>query len=358
MSTLTRYLNRMLLARFLAALLGLWAFAMLFDLLDVADELLAHGGGALEVLRYAALRTPSLLGELLPMAAVLAALFLMADLLRHSELPVIWGAGVSPGGVMRRLWPACLLLLALKLGNDDLAVPRTIDALRAWGVGDFKSAGPGLDVGRLWLRQGDAVLRLPVAGPATGGSDGFLAFRLGGDGNLVERVVAARARLEGGSWHLEGVTRQGVGNGSPIGKEAAALWPNRVAADRLAVLARPPQELGLLDLADIIRHDGYGVAVVQSQRTAFWHRLFGAFVPTLLVLLAAALATRFRRRGMIGPLFMKGLGAGFFYIIASGIAVALAEAGFVAPIVGTGLPALVLLAAVVLLSRRARRLPA
>ena len=50
--------------------------------------------------------------------------------------------------------------------------------------------------------------------------------------------------------------------------------------------------------------------------------------------------------------------AGFFYIIASGIAVALAEAGFVAPIVGTGLPALVLLAAVVLLSRRARRLPA
>ena len=351
MSVLTRYLCRSVLERFAASIIALWAFALLFDLLDVSEELMDGGVGAFA--RYVALRTPTLIAEVLPIAAVLGALFTFTELIRNSELPVIWAAGVSPGLIVRRLWPICLLLIAFKLVNDDVLVPRSVAALRSWGIGDFAPGGPGLDRGRLWLRQGDAIVRLPVLGD--GVANGFLALRLGKDGNLKERVEAERARLEGGDWRLDGVVRQ-VGGGR-IEREARAAWPNEVPRRRLALLARPPQELGIADLIALIRADGYGVTATGTWTTALVHRLAGAFLPAFLVLFVAGLATRFRRGGT-GALFAKGLAAAFLCIIASGVAVAFAEAGLVPPYLGPILPVLTLGLLVVLLPRRARRLRA
>ena len=113
------------------------------------------------------------------------------------------------------------------------------------------------------------------------------------------------------------------------------------------MVARPPQEIGLLDLVDIIRNDGYGVVATQGHESALFHRLFGATLPTLLVMLTFALARRSTRQGAISTLFMKGIGGGFVFVILNGLALALAEAGFLPPLAATAGPMLLLLALVV-----------
>jgi lipopolysaccharide export LptBFGC system permease protein LptF len=120
-------------------------------------------------------------------------------------------------------------------------------------------------------------------------------------------------------------------------------------------VARPPQEVALVDLFDIVRNDGYGVVTTQGHITAIYHRLFGSALPMLMIMLTFAYARRVTRQGGIAALFLKGIVTGFTFVILSGLTLALAEAGFIGPLVATAGPILLLAALVVLLPLKDER---
>jgi lipopolysaccharide export system permease protein len=346
MSVLTAYLNRMVLLRVTAAVIAISLFALVFDLLDASDDIIrTEGNVALAFGRYFALRLPSLVAEVLPFAALLGALFAAAELLRNSEFIVLWASGVSPLGIVRRLLPIGLAICALELANDELLVPPTIQELRAWEVGSFKSTLDGFVGNDIWMQHRGDFVRLPRLEPGATSASNVIILERDSVGNLVERLTAARAELLPGAWRLLDVQRATVGAGFTT--EPELVWENEIDLDRLRVVARPPQEIGLLDLVDIIRNDGYGVVATQGHESALFHRLFGATLPTLLVMLTFALARRSTRQGAISTLFMKGIGGGFVFVILNGLALALAEAGFLPPLAATAGPMLLLLALVV-----------
>jgi lipopolysaccharide export system permease protein len=346
MSVLTAYLNRMVLLRVTAAVIAISLFALVFDLLDASDDIIrTEGNVALAFGRYFALRLPSLVAEVLPFAALLGALFAAAELLRNSEFIVLWASGVSPLGIVRRLLPIGLAICALELANDELLVPPTIQELRAWEVGSFKSTLDGFVGNDIWMQHRGDFIRLPRLEPGATSASNVIILERDAVGNLVERLTAARAELLPGAWRLLDVQRATVGAGFTT--EPELVWENEIDLDRLRVVARPPQEIGLLDLVDIIRNDGYGVVATQGHESALFHRLFGATLPTLLVMLTFALARRSTRQGAISTLFMKGIGGGFVFVILNGLALALAEAGFLPPLAATAGPMLLLLALVV-----------
>lgn len=352
MSVLTAYLNRMVLLRVAAAVISISLFALVFDLLDASDDIIRTDGSVVLAFgRYLALRLPSLVAEILPFAALLGALFAAAELLRNSEFVVLWASGVSPLGIVRRLLPIGLAIIALKLANDELLVPPTVQELRAWEVGSFKSTLDGFVGDHIWMQHQGDFIRLPrLAADATSASD-VIIIRRDEVGNLVERLTARKAELLPGAWRLLDVQRARVGAGG-FTTEPLLVWKNAIDLDRIRVVSRPPQEIGMVDLVDIILNDGYGVVATQGHKSALYHRLFGATLPTLLVMLTFALARRSTRQGAIAALFMKGIGAGFVFVILNGLALALAEAGFLAPLAATAGPVLLLLALVVLLPLR------
>ncbi|MEZ5906333.1 MAG: LptF/LptG family permease [Geminicoccaceae bacterium] len=352
MSVLTAYLNRMVLLRVTAAVIAISLFALVFDLLDASDDIIRTDGNvALAFARYFALRLPSLVAEVLPFAALLGALFAAAELLRNSEFVVLWASGVSPLGIVRRLLPIGLAICAVELAVDELLVPPTIQELRAWEVGSFKSTLDGFVGDDIWMQHQGDFIRLPRLAPGATTASNVIILERDAVGNLVERLTAARAELLPGAWRLLDVQRARVGAGS-FTIEPELIWENDIDLDRLRVVARPPQEIGFLDLIDIIRNDGYGVVATQGHESALFHRLFSATLPTLLVMLTFALARRSTRQGAIATLFMKAIGAGFVFVILNGLALALAEAGFLPPLAATSGPMLLLLALVICLPLR------
>lgn len=347
MSVLTAYLNRLVLVRVAAALIAISLFALVFDLLDASDDLIrADGNVALAFARYFVLRLPSLVAEVLPFAALLGALFAAAELLRNSEFVVLWASGVSPLGSIRRLLPIGLAICALKLANDELLVPPTVQDLRAWQIGSFKSTLDGFVGDDIWMQHNGDFIRLPRLAPDATSASNVIILERDEVGNLVERLTARRVELLPGAWRLLDVQRARVGAGG-FTTEPELIWENAIDLDRLRVVSRPPQEIDLVDLVDIIRNDGYGVVATQGHKSALFHRLFGATLPTLLVMLTFALARRSTRQGAIATLFMKAIGAGFAFVILNGLALALAEAGFLPPLAATAGPVLLLLALVV-----------
>ena len=352
---LTLYLNRVVLVRVAVATIAVLLFALLFDLMDASDDLIRRDGGtAANFARYFALRFPSLLTEILPFAALLGALFAAAELMRNGELTIFWASGISPLGIVFRLLPICLLVLGVKLVNDDLLVPGTVNELRAWNVGYFKGGLEGFAGEHVWIDHERKFIRVPRLEPDQMDAADILILVRDERGNLVERISAARAVFTPGAWQLFEVERGRVGEGR-FSREPVWTFPNAIDVDRIRTVARPPQEVGLVDLVDIVRNDGYGVVTTQGHVSAIYHRLFGSALPMLMIMLTFAYARRVTRQGGVAGLFLKGIVTGFSFVILSGLMLALAEAGFIGPLVATAGPILLLAALVVLLPLKDER---
>ena len=330
MGTLPMYLNRMLLVRFIIIFITVAGFAVVLDLLDTGTRVLRHtDGGTLALARYALFRLPSLVTELLPLLALLASLVTMFELIRHRELVIIWGAGVSRGQVMLQLLPAALLLCCLKFAIDDVAIPRTVPLLRAMGLSELGRV-VGATEEHLWLRSGEDVIRIPSGTRSNEPIRDVLIFARDPQGRLIEEVRAATAEARAGHWLLHDVWRQPAS--AQRGSAVASLdYPVNVAVDKLATMTKLPRELGFITLAKVVLNDGYGVRSTESHRTWLHARAASSVMTILMLFVGVGLSHRFSRRGVALQLFGQGLSFGFLAMIGHGMCLAFGEVGLLQP---------------------------
>lgn len=332
MSVLGRYTSRMLLVRLAVVMASIGGFGLLFDLLENGDGVVRRAAGhATPLLYYSALRLPVILSEMLPLAALVAGILTVGDLLRHRELVIMWNGGVSQLGLIVRLIPVGLLLVGIKFGLDDLVNPRTTGELRAWGVGDYRRSSIAGGMGdAIWLKSGEDVVRIPKDAAARREIGQITIFRRDTDGLLLERLDAARAVPAEGGWRLLDVTRRAVGAGR-TDRLPELLWQGQVDLDEIALLAREPRELSMGQLSSIIANQGFAIRAIHPYVTWLHVRLASAVVPFFLVVLAFTLAGRFSRTGTLTPIFIRGIGIGFTFHVIEGLVVALGEVGLVDP---------------------------
>ena len=351
MNVLAIYLNRMFLVRFLVVLFGIIGFATVIDLIDVGSELVRAPEGTLAAgVRYFGLRLPIMLSELMPLAALIAGLLAVTDLLRHRELVVVWSIGVRPLTILAMLLPAGLALVVAKFAIDDLALPRAAGELRLWGIGDYRPR-PAEGGAFYWLRTGPDIVRLSADAIANGEVREVTIFRRGADGLLTERIDAASASDLNPGWRLHDVVRARVGERT-LERLPVFDWPGQIDVARVQLLARPPRELGLGQLREIVAAGGYGLRAQEPYLTWLHQRIAGAWLPMFLMMLAFALVQRFSRTASIAPVFMTAVAIGFTLLIAAGVASALGEVGLVRPAVAGWAPTLVLAALVLWLATR------
>lgn len=345
MKVLSAYLTRLLLARFALLLIALTALLLGLDLMVNANRLLSDEGSLISLARYAGLRLPIVVSDLIKVASLLAGLITFAGLIRHSELTAIWGAGVSQFGLVRRLLPAALLLGALQFAIDDVAVPASADALTEWGVGEYakqKQASSSKEF--TWIHAGTDVVRLRTAGIGSDSLTDFTIFQRDTEGNLLGRLDVAAARYVDGVWELSGITIT-EGDGQPRRFEATREWRIGLDPGSLAHLSTHPRHLSFDQTQRFAGGDGQGTWAPYLYRTWLYEKLSACLVPLLLLLLSAALAQQTQRHGHVELLFLFGAAIGFAFFIFNGITLAMGEVGLLPPLLAAGIP-LVVLAAV------------
>ncbi|MCS7267332.1 MAG: LptF/LptG family permease [Geminicoccaceae bacterium] len=331
MSRLSRYLNRVYFLRFSVVLLAVTGFAVLFDLLDVGPRVARRlPDTSWPLVRYAFVRLPSLVSELLPMVALVAGLFAVTDLLRFRELVAMWGAGVSRLGLVARLWPAMLVVAGLKFVVDDRLIPATFPTLRALGVAETRGGGPPRG-DALWVRLDGQILRLPADAAARKEPRDLLILRLDDQGRLIERLDVAEALPAPEAWLLRGVVRRPAGASAPE-YLPELLWPVRLDIEELATLSKPPRELSSSELVAVIAAAAYGVTSTEGHETWLHARIAGMLGIAAIVALPVTLVRRAGRAGATLTIFVRGLAIGFGYVIGNGILLALGELGLMPPV--------------------------
>lgn len=332
MSTLASYLMRLVLLRFLLLLVGLTSFLIALDLMVNANRILALDGGLESLLRYAWLRTPIVISDMIKIAALLAGLLSFATLIRYGELTAIWGSGVSQVGLFRRLLPVAVLLGVLQFVVDDLAVPASIDALNAWGVGDYDAPrNANNSSGITWIHVGDDIVRVPTANIAGDSLSGFAIFQRDPAGNLLARLDVASAHYRNGGWELSDITVTVSGNGAKH-HEARRDWPIRLDPDSLAHLSSHPRQLSFGQTLRFAGGDGQGTFAPYVYQTWLYEKLSACLVPLLMLFLSAALAQRTQRAGHVELIYLFGAIIGFAFFIFNGVALAMGEVGLLPPL--------------------------
>lgn len=340
MSVLNIYLARLFFMRLLMLLVGLSALIVVLDFLANADQVIeTEGGDVMALFRYAGLRLPGIVSDLVPFSVLLAALLTLAGLVRHNELVALRAAGLSQFRLLWAFLPAALLVAVPQFILDDQLVPETVRELRAWGVGDYGS-GDGGD-GVTWVREGDNIVRVRFVDGGRNVLVGVTIFHRDADGNLIERITAATARYEHGGWILEDVERLTIAE-NVTDTMSQLPWEGRLRPALFVSIATHPRELSFGEVKRFVDDDSFGNRPPYFYRTWFHKKMATPVASIFMILLAIPLAQRFQRQGGVALMLTVGIAFGFFYFIFDGLTLTIGEAGLLPPVLAAWAPTLTL----------------
>jgi lipopolysaccharide export system permease protein len=338
MSTLATYLMRLLIARFALLLIGMTMFLIGLDLMVNANSILAKEGDVAALGRYALLRSPTIVSDLIKIAALLAGLLTFASLIRHGELTAIWSTGVSHFGLFRRLLPVALLLGGVQFVVDDQAVPVSIDALNDWGVGKFERQRTANSAkGVTWLHVGQDIIRVPTANIGAASLSDFTIFERDAEGRLLARLDVASARYDGDTWALSDVSIRSS-DGGLVRHEARRDLRIGLTPKSLEHLSTHPRHLSFDEIRRFASGDGQGTWALYLYQTWLYEKLVACLVPMLMLFLSVALAQQSQRAGRTEVLFLGGIVIGFAFFIFNGVTLAMGEVGLLPPLIASSTP--------------------
>jgi lipopolysaccharide export system permease protein len=334
-SIIARYVTRLLLGRFALVLLGLAALMLLLEFLADSDQVIAASDHPVRALAlYMALRLPDLLGEVIPVAALLAGLLAFAELARHSELTALYAGGMSKATLAFALLPAVVLIAGFQFLIEDQARPAALQELRAWGVGDYQASD---EPDPIWLRRGADIVRIEAIDAGQAELRGVTIFRRDADGNLVAKIDALRAVFDGGSWTLYDVIRSELASASVVRLERTS-WTADVAPGDLDILVTNPAEMPLRELLRVVGHPELGSQPAYRYATWLHERIAAPVTTAMLLLLTVAIARPPRGRATQGTLIAAGIGGGFLLWTFDNLILSFGDLGLVPPLLAAWTP--------------------
>ena len=327
---LPRYLRSQLLFASLGVWLALSGLLQVLDLLESTSEILGRKQGVAGIAWYALLRSPTILMQALPLAALVGAVFAFSGMARHNELMALRALGMPFRRVVAILLPAVLLVASSQLALAEWLVPKSQRALTAWWAALPAASEEDPDAKPLWLRADGALLRAGSVYPDGRRIDHLRIYQRDADGRLLRRLVAESAHYEDRRWTLRGVVETDYLRHQTLPAQAERPWNTSLSASDLRRLsAHEPYVSGVL-AARILAGERAGANTLPYYRTRLQQAFADPLVALIMLLLAAPVAMTLVRGDNGGTLVLRALVCGLFYLLLNGLFAALGEANLIA----------------------------
>ncbi|MES2976419.1 MAG: LPS export ABC transporter permease LptG [Pseudomonadota bacterium] len=328
MKTIRRLIYGEMLAAIAFVALGFLALFFFFDFVDELQHIGKDSPAGVylitHALMYVTLLVPSHLYELMPIAVLIGAIFVMARLAQSSEYTILRTSGLGPWRALRTLLVLGLLFVVVTFAVGDYIAPvsdRNAQLLKARFQGRITVGQTGA-----WLKEKQAYNSYAANVSAlTAESEmlGVRIFEFDNKGFLVSLTQAPKARFgEDGAWMLEEAERtEFAGLGSDTAKVDRAhlpsyRWPTEISAEMVSVALLKPDRMGTIDLFQYIQHLDANGQTAQRYEIEFWRKVFYPLSCLVMVVLALPFAyLHFRSGGITGYVFGGVLiGISFFLL--------------------------------------------
>ncbi len=336
-------------------------FLALFLVVELFEKLrliLKYHPQASDMALFFAARTPWMLSQVLPMAALLATLLSLVVLGRHGEITALRAGGIPVTRMARPFVAAGLVLAAVTGLVQEVAAPRGFALAREVKEVRIKGRSPRslLRTTDLWLRSGDRILHVDRLGASERELLGVQVAELRGH-RIARRLDARRAVWADGGWVLEDVEERSFGEDGSIRsrREDRVPYPLGLRPEDLRIEKEKPEALSSVEiLRRIRRHRARGLDT-RDLEVGLWAKTAAPFTCALMPLLAFPFGLRSARRQGAGGAVVGTLALGFGFFLLQAVALSLGRAGFLPPPAAAWAgPAVFLALATALLARAER----
>ncbi len=336
MIRLAIYISKTFVFSWLIVTFGFLVMIGLLDSLANSSEILADGRGFTATFEYMLYRAPVIFDRVLLFTVVVAMLLTYVKLIRQHELVALLGLGFSVPKQVAMLAPAVIGVTMFAVLVINTAMPPSVRALQAWGVGEYKRTSISEDK-PLWLQDGTRIVR------AAGRPDmetltnlQFFDQEENGEISIISWAEKASYDPDEKHWVLEGVERI-----SPRERFTPAqfiIWTSEQTPTSIAKLAADPRDLSLVDMRHFRTEGNSGSK--PSFAYGFWylHRITRPLAALILLMCAIPIMQKTGREDTGDKALFAGIGVGFVYLIIDGALSTFAVSGGVPIIWAVFLP--------------------
>jgi lipopolysaccharide export system permease protein len=316
--------------------LGLFAF---FDLVNELDDLGRGGYRIQHAIAYVALSLPSHVYELMPIAALIGAIYALAQFASHSEFTAMRAAGMGRTLALRSVVTVGAVFVLTTALIGEAVVPRAerlaqsvrLSALGAAVGGQFRSG--------MWIRDTlrDAAgtpraLRFINIGTLQPDAtlENLQIFEFETDFTLRSVVRAKRAVYDArAGWQLTDIEETRFESGrtldrlptlqSRVVREASRNWPSEIGPDIVRVAMLEPDRMSLLALVQYTRHLKENAQNAERYEIALWKKIVYPLAVVVMMTLALPFGYLQVRAGSIGYKVFAGIMLGVTFHFMNGL---------------------------------------
>ncbi len=314
MKILRRYLAREIYS---ATALVLFAFLGLFAFFDLIHELGDIGKGEYK-LQHAAmfvlLSIPGRIYELMPIAALIGAVYALALLAAHSEVTVMRASGMSTFQALGAVMSAGLVFAGITFLFGELIAPpaeRAAQSLRLKAISsviaqEFRSG--------LWVRDASTFLNVREVKPDAR-LVGVKLYEFDDQYRLRSVSFAEQGEYQPPNrWKLTGVVRTVFAEtGSRIEKAQEVMWSSALNPDILGVLLVQPDKMSVATLYQYVRHLADNRQSTSRYDIALWKKIVYPLAVLVMMALALPFAYMQTRSGGVSFKIFAGIMLGLVF---------------------------------------------
>ncbi|MBS0408387.1 MAG: LptF/LptG family permease [Proteobacteria bacterium] len=327
--SLTGYMSRIFAVRTAVAAGALLGLLQLIDLLERTNDIL-HRGGAIEILRYLALRLPDMFQQIAGFAVLAGALFTFNQLAATSEMVAMRATGLSLYQIFRRALPVALSVAALDLVVAETLAPRAEQALTTWWNASAPAAQKKEPEPHWFRIGGDLVV---AKGSTADGRTltGLTIYQRDGDLALMRRMTAQSATPEVGGWKMRDAVVTDVGPQRAVVTAGGDVhWPTSLSAGDAARLFSDSSDISSANAIKALKGTEPLNRAPAEFQTRIQRTIAQGFAPLIMLLLALPAALGHTRSNRTLPVIF-GLGGGLFYLVVDGLLTAMGQTGVLPP---------------------------
>lgn len=294
------------------------ALILLFSFFDLANELDSIGRadyGFLQAALYVALNIPGHVYEIVPIAALIGALFALSRLVMNSEFTVMLASGVSNWRVafLLALAGVGFALIAMLVG--ELVSPWSEQAAKTLKLRATESVVAQAFHSGLWVKDGNSFINAGEVLPDTSLRE-LKVYEFDSGWELKKIMAAEKGVWEGKRrWKLDNVSDTSFSpqGGIKVTHTESLDWKSVLTPDMLSVLLVAPEKMSTPALVKYIRHLRDNKQKTTRYEVALWSKMFYPLAIPVIMLLALPFAFHSPRSGSIAFKIFLGILAGLAF---------------------------------------------
>lgn len=308
---------------YVATLLVLIAFLMLFAFFDLINELNDLGKGNYRLqhaLAFVLLSVPGHVYELAPIAVLIGTLYALSQLAANSEFTVMRVSGLSPyaaGAVLARIG---VIFVVFTFAFGELVTPIAeraaqrlrLSAMSAVVAQEFRSG--------LWVKDEFRFVNVREVMPDAS-LKGVNIYEFDSEYRLRSISYAERGEyMRDNTWRLRAVVQTRFNGGrSRVFRFEQTEWRSVLTPDLLSVLLVQPDKMSAVDLYQFTHHLSENRQQTERYEIALWKKLLYPFATLVMMALALPFAYVHLRAGGTGVKVFSGIMLGVLFHLLNGL---------------------------------------